>query len=295
MAEGVTIEDLDTTTLPSKYHSVPAMMDGVVVRLSVDQINKLTESSDVSHGDGTVEETLDGKFDKSGGTIDGSVNVTGALQKGGVNAALAPVPATFSAAFSVTAAHNGALVNGDASSGALACSLLSAVTAGAGYSVTIKKSGTGYNAVTITPAAGTIDGAATFVLRLPGQSVKLVSDGANWHIAERAGEELYGSNANGKFVRKASGVQECWNDAVGPLDALDVAGNIFRSSATLVWTFPMPFIAPPTVTPVCEAGSARWASLNNTPVATSSVLRQFATTSSATMVNTGARAIGNWF
>ncbi|MBB3979108.1 hypothetical protein GGQ64_004344 [Rhizobium azooxidifex] len=294
MAEGVTIEDLDTTPFPSKFHSVPAMMDGAVARLTVDQINKLTESTDVSHDGGTVADALDGKFDKSGGTVEGSVNVAGALQKSGVNAALAPVPASFSAAFSVTAAHNGALVSGDATSGALACSLLSAVTAGAGYSVTIKKSGTGYNAVTITPAAGTIDGAATFVLRLPGQSVKLVSDGTNWLIADRVGEEVYGSNANGSFIRRANGVQECWNSAAGTLDTQTATGNIFRSGSNIIWIFPMAFNVAPTVNPACEAGTSRWAA-NDSPTTTQAILRQFASATSATVVNTTARAIGTWF
>ena len=61
--------------------------------------------------------------------------------------------------------------------------LLPAATAGEGFEVTVQKSDSGSNTVTIDGSgAETIDGSATLVLSLRHQSVTIRSDGSNWIV-----------------------------------------------------------------------------------------------------------------
>lgn len=105
-----------------------------------------------------------------------------------------------------------------------------------------------------------------------------------------------GSNANGEYVRFADGTQVCWNGSLGTLSTDEATGNVFRSAATITWTFPVAFSA----TPICTANilsasaTARWPVTFN-PTTTTVVVRQFASVSSATGMNNGATAIGRWF
>lgn len=57
---------------------------------------------------------------------------------------------------------------------------LPTVTSNSGYKVQIKRLGTAN--VTVTPASGTIDGAANQVLSVQFSSFTCVTDGTNWHI-----------------------------------------------------------------------------------------------------------------
>lgn len=59
--------------------------------------------------------------------------------------------------------------------------LPSAVTAGAGFILTVKKTDSSSNTVTLTPVlAQTIDGASTYVLSVQYQTIQIMSDGTNW-------------------------------------------------------------------------------------------------------------------
>lgn len=69
----------------------------------------------------------------------------------------------------------------NATSGAFAVTL-PAVASTTGYEFQIKKTDSSANSVTVTPASGTIDGAASFVLTSQYQSVSVTSDGTNWWI-----------------------------------------------------------------------------------------------------------------
>jgi hypothetical protein len=69
----------------------------------------------------------------------------------------------------------------DATGGAFAATLPAA--AGCKATLTFKKSDASANAITVTPAAGTIDGAATYALSTQYSTVILASDGTNWFIA----------------------------------------------------------------------------------------------------------------
>lgn len=82
-----------------------------------------------------------------------------------------------------TVADRNYFILANATSGALAPVLPSAVTVGAGFEMAYKKTDSTANAVTITrPLAQTIDGASTYVLSGQYDSVCLVSDGTNWHV-----------------------------------------------------------------------------------------------------------------
>jgi hypothetical protein len=64
--------------------------------------------------------------------------------------------------------------------GAAAVAITLPAAPAAGRLVAVKKVDAGVGAVTVTPAAGTIDGAANAVLGAQGHGVLLHFDGANW-------------------------------------------------------------------------------------------------------------------
>jgi ABC-type arginine/histidine transport system permease subunit len=55
-------------------------------------------------------------------------------------------------------------------------------TFGNGQMYIIKKTDASANAVTVTPSAGTIDGAASFALAAQNNSIIVVCDGTNWFV-----------------------------------------------------------------------------------------------------------------
>ena len=82
---------------------------------------------------------------------------------------------------SVSTGQNNSVVLANATSGAITVTLPSAIAAGAAFIVTIKKTDSSGNAVTISPVlAQTIDGASSVALSSQWQVYQLVSDGANW-------------------------------------------------------------------------------------------------------------------
>lgn len=71
----------------------------------------------------------------------------------------------------------------DATSGAVTITLLPAATAGDGFEITVKKTDASANAVTVdADGAELIDGAATYVLSLQYQSVRVRCDASGWHV-----------------------------------------------------------------------------------------------------------------
>lgn len=85
------------------------------------------------------------------------------------------------AAYTATANDN--IITGDATGGAFSITLPTAVGI-PGRSYTIKRLNSGGNAVTVaTTSSQTIDGASTVGLSAQWQSVRVVSDGANWIVA----------------------------------------------------------------------------------------------------------------
>ncbi|MFC3074730.1 hypothetical protein [Shinella pollutisoli] len=149
-----------------------------------------------------------------------------------------PGLASKSADYTVVAADFGAVIAVDASGAARTVTLPPAATAGAGFRIVVKKTDGSFNTVTIVAdGSETIDGAATFVLRLPNQSVTLICDSTKWYVLDEAGTEYRGSNGNGSYVRYASGVQKCWGTITF------TGGDTATVSAT--WNYPAPFSAAP--------------------------------------------------
>ena len=86
------------------------------------------------------------------------------------------------ASFTVAVGDSTKLFAVDATSGAITVTLLAAATAGTGFGVTVKKTDSSTNAVTVDGnGAETIDGDATKILSVQNQSIALRSDGSNWH------------------------------------------------------------------------------------------------------------------
>ena len=104
-----------------------------------------------------------------------------------------------------------------------------------------------------------------------------------------------GSNANGNWVKFASGTMICQVSAVGSMDVNTATGNLFRASSTVTWTFPVAFVGTvPTVSVSMDGtASVRWTQAQGTTLTTSE-LNMFGATSSATTIAVSAQAIGRW-
>lgn len=77
-------------------------------------------------------------------------------------------------------------VSVDATSGAITIALTAAATLGDGFEITIKKTDSSANAVTIDPnASETIDGATTYTLSNQNDFVTIVCNGTNWLVKSK--------------------------------------------------------------------------------------------------------------
>lgn len=121
--------------------------------------------------------------DSDGATVWTLDNILGALDTSAFDTEFAKleIPATVkSASYTATVSDLGKSVDCDTTSGNITVVLPSAVTAGDGATITIKKTAA-TNTVTISPVSGqTIDGAGSKSLTSINDSVTLRSNGANW-------------------------------------------------------------------------------------------------------------------
>jgi hypothetical protein len=102
-----------------------------------------------------------------------------------------------SADYTVLVADKGAVISVDASGGARTITLPAAATAGAGFPITIKKSDSSGNTVTIDAnGSETIDGSLVRGLSTQYQSISLVCDGAGWRIIAGSGSITVSTLAN---------------------------------------------------------------------------------------------------
>lgn len=102
---------------------------------------------------------------------------------------------TKTGAYTVTLNDFGRLFSCDASGGDFTVTLPAAATAGDGFTVAVKNSGTS-GAVTIDGnSAETIDGSATIVLRTRGTGVVLRCDGTGWRVMSQTGSILLGRHS----------------------------------------------------------------------------------------------------
>jgi hypothetical protein len=152
--------------------------------------------------------------------------------------------------YTVLSSDRGQTISVNASGASRTITLLAAATAGDGFEITIRKSDSSTNTVTIDGnSSETIDGATTYVLRLQYNCVTLRCDGSNWFIVQSHLPAQVGSNANGRYVREANGYQKCWSKT-GLFTAISITGDngaIFFSSEQ-TWTYPASFAEVPNVT-----------------------------------------------
>ena len=107
-------------------------------------------------------------------------------------------------------------------------------------------------------------------------------------VAER------GSNANGEYLRLADGTQICTRTNLAAANAGTASGSLFRSPASVTWTFPAAFAAPPVVSGDVDDADC-WLVTAGVPFATSADLRVMAAVSKASALNMRAVATGRWF
>lgn len=85
--------------------------------------------------------------------------------------------------YTVLAADLGKTILCDATSAAFTVTLLAAATAGDGFTVTVKKTDSSVNIVTIDgDGSETIDGSTTYLLRPDDESVTLICNGTAWFV-----------------------------------------------------------------------------------------------------------------
>lgn len=136
--------------------------------------------------------------------------------------------------YTVLLADDRGTITMDASSAARSFTLPAATAVPVGYSITLRKGDATFNAVTVV---GTIEGATNYVLRLPRQSVTIVSDGTSWTVVEEAGTTYIATNANGRVVRFANGFQICTLKAT-----IDFTGEFTATNRlSYQWTYPAAF------------------------------------------------------
>jgi hypothetical protein len=99
---------------------------------------------------------------------------------------------TKTANYTVTVDDSTKIIYVDATSGNITISLLASATAGNGFPITVKKSDSSTNTVTVDGnGAETIDGSLTYVLRRQYEGVTLRADSSNWIIESTAFENTY--------------------------------------------------------------------------------------------------------
>ena len=104
-----------------------------------------------------------------------------------------------------------------------------------------------------------------------------------------------GSGPNGSYTRWADGTQICTERKTVSITAT-AAGSVFRDVAAIGgWTYPAPFIAPPTNS-VSIAGTVVWGTMDvNTATATGARVAFSAIALTATAVDVHSMATGRWF
>ncbi|WP_103332923.1 DUF2793 domain-containing protein [Pseudotabrizicola formosa] len=109
-----------------------------------------------------------------------------------------------------------------------------------------------------------------------------------------------GSNANGDYARFADGTQICWRDLVAPALAVTTArGALFTNATLTVPSFPMPFVAAPSVAlrGGFTASADGWLTMNGSPTTTTltnGVMRVYAAVALTEDFRWGYTAIGRW-
>ncbi len=114
-------------------------------------------------------------FDNVIGALDTSSFLTGSV--------IAETPVlTKTADYTILVADQGSVINANPTGSSFTLTLPSAVTAGDGFRIHVRHTGTANSVAIATVSAQTINGASSWTLDGQYQAIQLVSDAANWHI-----------------------------------------------------------------------------------------------------------------
>lgn len=147
------------------------------------------------------------------------------------------------ASYTITIADATKIIAVDSTTGAATITLLAAAVAGDGFEVTVKKTDSSSNAVTIDgDGSETIDGSATYAITRQYEATSIRSDGTNWlilsrtalnNISEDTTPQLGGDlDANGSQIQWSQGADVASATALAVL----TDGNYFDVTGTTTIT-----------------------------------------------------------
>jgi hypothetical protein len=125
------------------------------------------------------------------------------------------------------------------------------------------------------------------------QDLLALADAGAWRGAlDTDAKVVYGSNANGEFLRWESGLQICLGEGQS-LASNTATGALFTTLTVPTWTYPAEFVTAPRAFGTQYSSTAMWVAMIPAP-ATSSY-RLLSTFSISTLTSIKLTAIGRWF
>jgi hypothetical protein len=162
-------------------------------------------------------------FDNVIGALDTSSFLTGSV--------IAETPVlTKTSDYTILVADQGSVINANPTGSTFTLTLPSAVTAGDGWRIHIRHTGTANSVNIATVSAQTINGASAWTLDGQYQAIQLVSDAANWHI-------------DGDAVGSAGITPYNLDTSAVPLGAGMLNGTILESQAANATTYTLKTLA----------------------------------------------------
>lgn len=192
--------------------------DNVVGLLTADAVNTASLQAGCVTTPKLADDSVDSTKLKDDASVDGNravttnhirdANVTRAKLASG---AVAAETVTASKTANYTATNADDVIPCSASGGAFTVTLYAA-SGNSGRRLTIKKTDSSFNAVTIDAnASETIDGALTTTLNTQYEAVTLICDGSNWHIEKRYVQQVWTTfTPTCTGLGTVSGVEAAW-------------------------------------------------------------------------------------
>jgi hypothetical protein len=188
------IQDATTTNHRTTYSNQGGTVANTFTnnRIVLDAGGKLDESVYIPTG--LWKYTL---RDSLGSTVETEDSILGALDTsvfltGSVTAETPVVSKTTD--YTIDVSDQTKVINANSTGGSFTLTLPSAVTAGDGWRITVRMTGTANQVNIATVSAQTINAQSSLALTVYLEAVTLVSDGANWHISETANNAVVARN-----------------------------------------------------------------------------------------------------
>lgn len=215
------------TADPGSKNNTIVTIGGVVQQKSTYSITTTTLTFTTAPPSGTSNIEVMYNVALSVGTpAAGTVNVA-AMTADALNDAVASKSANYTA--TATAANTDRVIKADASSAAFTITTWGH-SGNTGRTLTVKKTDSTLNAVTISPASGTIDGKSSIKLCTQNESVTIESDGTNFFIIDkRIVSDFVPYTPTITGFGTPSGVA-FWSRRDG--DSLEIVGNFTSGTAT---------------------------------------------------------------